>query len=140
MLTRKEEDYLEVIYTLSNEKGYARIKDISKTLEVRPPTAVGMVQKLSEKGFIDYIKNEPVTLTKKGIELAKIVKTKHKTFRDFFKILLVPELVAKKDSLKIEHNLNPFTIEQLTKFINFLETRKEYSKFSKDFKDFCKGD
>jgi DtxR family Mn-dependent transcriptional regulator len=125
MLTRKEEDYLEVIYNLSKEKGYARIKDISKILDVKPPSAVGMVKKLSEEGYILYKKNEPISLTKKGKELAKIVKTKHETFRNFFRILLVPELVAKKDSLKIEHNLHPVTIGQLTKFINFFFLSKK---------------
>ena len=137
MLTRKEEDYLEVIYHLSKEKGYTRIRDISRILNVKPPSVVEMVRKLSDRGFILYNKNEPISLTKKGVSLAKIVKTKHETFKNFFRILLVPELIAKKDSLKIEHNLNSITIEQITKFIEFLNKRKEYLCFSKDFEDFC---
>jgi Mn-dependent DtxR family transcriptional regulator len=76
-------------------------------------------------------------LTKKGIEIAKIVNIKHETFKNFFGILLVPETVAKKDSLKIEHNLSPITIGQLTKFIDFLSKKKEYLSFSEDFQDFC---
>lgn len=137
MLTRKEEDYLEVIYKLSTRKGYARIKNISEVLDVKPPSVVGMAKKLSNKGFLIYEKNEPLVLTKKGIILAKSVKVKHETFKKFFEILLVPEIVAKKDSLKIEHNLNPITIEQLTKFIEFFNKQDEYLSFSKDFRDYC---
>lgn len=137
MLTRKEEDYLEVIYTLSKEKGYARVKNISQILEVKPPTVVEMIKKLSCKGFLTYNKNEPVMLTKKGLTIAKIVKIKHQTFKKFFEILLVPKNIAKKDSLKIEHNLNSITIEQLTKFIEFFNKKKEYASFNADFKKYC---
>jgi DtxR family Mn-dependent transcriptional regulator len=138
MLTRKEEDYLEVIYNLSKEKGYARIKDISKILDVKPPSAVEMARKLSNKSLINYLKNEPLKLTDKGLKIAKLVNTKHETFRNFFKILLVPEDIAKKDSFKIEHNLHTLTITQLQRFVEFFyQNLSSYKNFHDKFKLFC---
>ena len=36
MLTRKVEDYLEAILNVTDEKGYARTKDIAKKLDEHP--------------------------------------------------------------------------------------------------------
>ena|SRR3989338_4341390 len=138
MLTRKEEDYLDVIYTLIKDKGYARVKDIAAELHVSPPSVVEMIKKFKGKELVSSEKNAPIILTKKGAEIARIVKIKHDTFRKFFKMILVPEEIAKKDSLKIEHNLHPTTIEQLKKFIDFFESDKIYPVCLGRFEDYCK--
>src|SRR5580698_8753055 len=50
--TPRLEDYLEAIYSLFEEKGYASTVDISDRLQVRPPTVTSMVQKLAKKGYL----------------------------------------------------------------------------------------
>lgn len=139
MLTRKEEDYLDIIYTLIKEKGYARIKDIAEKLNISLPSVSEMVQKFLEKGYIIHEKNAPIMLTKKGQEIAKIVKIKHATFKKFFEMILVPEEIAKKDSLKIEHNLNTRTIEQLQRFTEFFDDSKIFHKELGKFRYYCEN-
>jgi DtxR family Mn-dependent transcriptional regulator len=138
MPTRKEEDYLDVIYTLIKTKGYARVKDIAHELNVSPPSVVEMVRKFKDNELVESEKNAPILLSKKGTEIARVVKIKHETFRKFFKMILVPEEIAKKDSLKIEHNLHSTTIEQLKKFIDFFEKENINKVCIGEFEDFCK--
>jgi Mn-dependent DtxR family transcriptional regulator len=64
------EDYLEVVYELVHQKGYATTIDISDNLNVSSPSVTSMM-KLNEKGFLRYEKYRGMSLTEKGIEVAK---------------------------------------------------------------------
>src|SRR5216110_3336863 len=50
--TSRLEDYLEAIYRLSHDKGYASTVDLSDMLNVKPPTVSGMVGNLANKGYL----------------------------------------------------------------------------------------
>src|SRR5438132_4183320 len=54
-LTPSVEDYLKVIYHLSNQGGFAATSDIAAMLEVAPPSVSGMVKRLSETGLIEHV-------------------------------------------------------------------------------------
>lgn len=51
------EEYLEVIYELIQQKGYATTADISKYLNVSSPSVTKMVKKLDENHYLIYEKN-----------------------------------------------------------------------------------
>ena len=121
MLSRKAEDYLETIYLIMQKKGYVRIKDIAKALNVKPPSVTEMMKKLSREDFVVYERYGGISLTKEGEEIARIVKDKHETFIKLLKIIQVPDEIAKRDAYKLEHHLHPITIEQFKKFIEFVE-------------------
>jgi len=40
IISGRVEDYLRTVYEIIEEKGYARIKDIARGLDVKPSTAV----------------------------------------------------------------------------------------------------
>ena len=50
--TDRMEDYLEVIYELIQQKGYATTTDISKYLNVSSPSVTKMVKKLDENRYL----------------------------------------------------------------------------------------
>ncbi len=52
--TDRMEDYLEVIYELIQQKGYATTTDISKYLNVSSPSVTKMVKKLDEHHYLIY--------------------------------------------------------------------------------------
>jgi Mn-dependent DtxR family transcriptional regulator len=54
MPTPSMEDYLEQIYSLIENKGYARVSEIAETLDVHPSSVTKMVQKLDEKKYLVY--------------------------------------------------------------------------------------
>ncbi|OQX20909.1 MAG: hypothetical protein BWK75_04340 [Candidatus Altiarchaeales archaeon A3] len=77
-------------------------------------------------------------MTPKGEEFAKVVKHRHETLKKLLKIVFVPDDVAERDACKLEHNLSPESISQLTKFINFIESRPIYPHWLEHFKTLCK--
>mgnify|MGYP001171384541 CR=1 FL=1 len=54
--TPSMEDYLERIYKLIDEKGYARVSDIAEGLEVHPSSVTKMIQKLDKDEYLIYDK------------------------------------------------------------------------------------
>jgi len=136
--SRKVEDYLEVILNVIEDKGYARIKDISKAMGVSPPSVVEMARKLDREGLVRYRKYDGITFTRKGVQVAKRIKDRHETIRRFLEILNVPSDIANKDACTIEHHLDPRTLDQLKKFIRFIEEAPSDPKWLNHFKTFCK--
>ena len=116
-LSRVQEDYLHEIYELILLKKFAKVSDISKKLDVKPSSVNSMVKVLAQKELVIYEKNSPIVLTENGELLAKIVKKQHDTFTQFFEIIGVPKHIAEKETLKIEHTLNPITLEKLNEFV-----------------------
>ena len=103
------DDYLELIYTISEEKskGLARIKQISKELGVYPSTATEMMQKLSDKGLVIRQDYEGVKLTDLGRCHAKAVLARHRILECFFlQYLEIPPSEVKEEICGIEHHLS----------------------------------
>jgi len=116
------EDYLEIISELVDLKGYATTLDISRYMNVSPPSVTGMLQKLDENGYLEWEKYHGINLTEKGKQTANMIRQKHGLLLDFFEILGVGIDIANQDIEGIEHHLNPKTIRQLRKFITFLKS------------------
>lgn len=137
MLTRKVEDYLEAILNVTEDKGYVRTKDIAKKLGVTSPSVVEMMKKLNSMKYVNYRKYDGVILTTEGKEIAAAVKERHDIIRAFLKIINVPQKIANKDACTIEHNLNPKTIEQIKKLVDFVETAPGCPKWVEHFEEYC---
>jgi Iron dependent repressor, metal binding and dimerisation domain./Iron dependent repressor, N-terminal DNA binding domain. len=90
-LTASMEDYLEMIYRLSDESGFTRIHELSDALNVQPPSATKMVQKLAELKLIKYEKYGVIMLEEKGKQLGKALIKRHNIIFDFLNILGVSE-------------------------------------------------
>ena len=113
---------MEIISELVELKGYATTLDISRYMNVSPPSVTKMLQKLDEKGYLEYEKYHGINLTEKGKQTANMIRQKHDILLDFFEILGVGIDIANQDIEGIEHHLNPKTIRQLRKFITFLKS------------------
>jgi len=131
--TISEEDYLEVIAELVELKGYATTLDISRFMNVSPPSVTKMLQKLDEKKYLEYEKYHGINLTNIGRQVADTIRRKHSTLLEFFEILNVGKGIANQDTEGLEHHLNDKTIRQLRKFITFL---KSNPKIIKQFREF----
>src|SRR3989441_5419870 len=77
-LTPSVEDYLKVIYHLSNQGGFAATSDIAAMLEVAPPSVSGMVKRLSETGLIEHVPYRGVQLTAQGRRAALRMIRRHR--------------------------------------------------------------
>src|SRR5260370_5033575 len=77
-LTRSVEDYLKVIYHLSNQGGFAATSDIAAMLDVARPSVSGMVKRLSETGLIEHVPYRGVQLTSQGRRAALRMIRRHR--------------------------------------------------------------
>jgi Mn-dependent DtxR family transcriptional regulator len=128
--TRKEdctirmEDYLEVIYELTQQKGYATTTDISNYLNVTLPSVTKMTRKLDEIGYLDYEKYRGIRLTVEGIAVAKSIHERHSLLTEFFKMIEVDDKTANRDAEGIEHHLHPETLKKLQEFVKLIRNNQ----------------
>ena len=119
--TDRMEDYLEVIYELVEQKGYATTVDISTFLNVSSPSVTKMTQRLDETGYLKYEKYRGIRLTEEGVRIAQNIRNRHALLAEFFKMIGVDEESANSDAEGIEHHLHPETIKRLEDFMNVLK-------------------
>jgi len=137
-LSESEEGYIETIYSLIKEHGYARVADIAAALNVKPPSVTNMLQKLDEQKFVNYTRYRGVILTQKGTLLAKTLEKRHQALKKFLILIGVSEENAEKDACEIEHIINRETVEKLAKFVKFVQAAPQPPLFLKHFKQFEK--
>jgi Mn-dependent DtxR family transcriptional regulator len=125
LLTPSMEDYLEKIYELMNEKGYARVSDIAMSLDVQPSSVTKMLQKLDENQYVTYEKYRGIVLTSRGQRLGKLMKQRHHRLAEFLRMLGIEEDVIQKDVEGIEHHVSPSTLESLQSLVMYFDEHPE---------------
>ncbi len=132
-LTASMEDYLEMIYRLSDKNGFTRISELSAALNVQPPSATKMVQKISEMQFIKYEKYGVIMLEDKGRKMGERLIKRHNVIADFLGLLGVPEDDILTETEKIEHTVNEKTMKRFNDLIQFMydnpDIKKRYLMF-----------
>ena len=121
IMTTSEENYLKVIYHLSNlsPKG-VNTNAIAAMLDTKASSVTDMLKKLSEKDWINYQKYQGVSLTDKGKLNAKIIVRKHR----LWEVFLVEKLGFAWDEVhevaeELEHIKSEKLINQLDQYLNF---------------------
>lgn len=132
-LTKSVEDYLEVMYNLHKENGVIKVKDIAFRLDVKPPSVVEAVKKLSEIGLVSYEKYGDIRLKEDGLKIAENITHKHDILKNFLNILGVDIKTANEDACAMEHILDSATIAKLKKFAEFTDIYPPAQEFLKSF-------
>jgi Mn-dependent DtxR family transcriptional regulator len=137
--TPSMEDYLEKIYLLIEEKGYARVVDIASSLDVSPSSATKMIQKLDERRFGIYEKYRGIILTAKGKKLAKTLAEKHVVLEAFLRTIGAREEDIYQEVEGIEHHISKQTAFCISSLVNFFsdnpEIRDSYLKYRKELEE-----
>lgn len=121
MPTPSMEDYLEKIYRLIEEKGYARVSDIAEALAVHPSSVTKMVQKLDKDKYLVYEKYRGLVLTPKGKKIGKRLVHRHTLLEEFLRLIGVDEEHIYKDVEGIEHHLSWESITCIEYLIAYFE-------------------
>lgn len=132
------ENYLEAIYRIENEKRAARVRDISRRLDVAKSTVNAALKSLGEKGLVDYTPYELILLTPEGREAAAKVVVNHEIIRDFLQnVLLLERERAERIACEMEHAVDRDAIKRFACFIAFMQTRgTEESRSIDTFRSF----
>ncbi|GLR17564.1 metal-dependent transcriptional regulator [Portibacter lacus] len=78
MPTQTKENYLKAIYFLDQNNSEVTLTALGKLMEVSTPTVNNMVKKLATKGWVNYEKYKPLTLTDLGKKDAALIVRKHR--------------------------------------------------------------
>jgi len=115
------EDYIEQIYMLIEEKGYARVSDIAEALAVHPSSVTKMVQKLDKDEYLIYEKYRGLVLTPKGKKIGKRLVYRHELLEQFLRIIGVDEEKIYDDVEGIEHHLSWNSIDRVGDLVQYFE-------------------
>ncbi|MDD3225435.1 MAG: transcriptional regulator MntR [Clostridium sp.] len=133
-LTASMEDYLEMVYRLSLNTGFTRIHELSHALNVQPPSATKMVQKLAELQLLKYEKYGILTLQQKGKTLGAELLNRHNIIENFLRILGVSESNVLEETEKIEHTVSKQTTKCFQDFSKFIKDNPEVINNFKAYK------
>ncbi|MBS8264607.1 transcriptional regulator MntR [Mesobacillus boroniphilus] len=121
MPTPSMEDYIEQIFILIEQKGYARVVDIAEALSVHPSSVTKMVQKLDKDQFVVYEKYRGLVLTPKGYKTGKRLVDRHELLEQLLKVIGVKEENIYNDVEGIEHHLSWDAIDRIGDLVQFFE-------------------
>ncbi|AMM93527.1 transcriptional regulator MntR [Peribacillus simplex] len=121
MPTPSMEDYIEQIYLLIEEKGYARVSDIAENLSVHPSSVTKMVQKLDHEKYLIYEKYRGLVLTANGKKVGKRLVYRHELLEQMLRLLGVKEENIYHDVEGIEHHLSWNAIDRIGDLVEFFE-------------------
>jgi DtxR family Mn-dependent transcriptional regulator len=118
--TLAEEDYIKAIYHLSKNTEGAFTNAIAEMLGTKPASVSDMLQKLSEKKVVNYVKYKGVTLTEEGKRVALKIVRKHR----LWEVFLVEKLrfswhEVHEIAEQLEHINSPLLIERLDEFLGY---------------------
>ena len=119
--TRAQEDYLEQILTLIEDKGYARVVDIAGNLGIAQASVTGMIQRMDAEGLVAYEKYRGVVLTPSGEEIARAIVRRHESLAEFFALLGLAEETVYDDIEGMEHHMSGPTLAALRALTQELE-------------------
>jgi len=77
------EQYLKIIYNLTEEGGSAKTSDIASELGVSPASVTEMLHKLSNQGLVKHELYKGVVLKPKGFRIAKKMARRHRLLERF---------------------------------------------------------
>ena len=103
MLSAKMEDYLKAIYEAQRDgEGPVSTSAVADMLDVTPPTASSMLEKLEGRGLLEREKYEGVRLTTEGETVALEVVRHHRLLETYLTEQLGYDWAAVHDEADIE--------------------------------------
>lgn len=123
-LTPSMEDYLEMCFRLSKDKGFTRISDLASALNVQPPSANNMINKLTDIKYIIYEKYGVIKLTEKGYKSGEYLLKRHDVIENFLKTIGVKEDILEQTE-KIEHYISENTLGRIELLLELINENQE---------------
>ena len=121
-LSASQEDYLEAIYLIAQEKHAARAKDIAQALKVRASSVTSALRTLSALGLVNYTPYDLITLTSEGDGLARDIVARHQALNKFLiTVLGVEPAEADKAACRLEHAVSKPILERFIKYAEYVE-------------------
>ncbi len=123
MLSPSMEDYLKVIFRLSQGARGPRVSEIADAIQVRKPSVSKALRRLSESGYVEHVPYGEVALTDRGERVAIRQVHAFEVIADFLEqVLGLSREEAEKEAGGIEHCTGPETVHRLEHFLQFVRS------------------
>ena len=117
-LTHSAAHHLLAILELHEKRGYARVTDVARHLNITTGSASTNLKSLKSKGLLTEDDNKFLALSAEGESLARAVVARKSVFQRFLvEILKVNPEQAESDACKTEHLISGETARKLQMFI-----------------------
>jgi len=119
-ITHSGAHHLLAINDLVGDRGYARVTDVAKFLDITTGSASTNLKSLKSRGLVEEDENKFLKLAPEGKKLADAILKKRTILKQFFTdILGVSGDQAQIDACKTEHLIS---METTSKMANFAKT------------------
>lgn len=116
-ITHSAAHHLITIRELMDSRGYARVTDVAKHLNITTGSASTNLKSLKQKGLVVEDENRFIQLSDEGSRLASAIINRRHILQDFFiNVLGVSTSQAEIDACKTEHLLSKETTDKMAKF------------------------
>ena len=117
-ITHSQAHHLLAVMDLREQRGYARVTDVAKTLNITTGSASTNLKTLKSRNLIVEDDNRFLVLTAEGDAVARAVIARKKLFQRFLiDVLKVAPEQAEIDACKTEHLLSAETTRKLDKYM-----------------------
>jgi len=110
------EDYVEAIDDILAAQGTCRVEDLRKWFSVSHVTVSRILARLQREGLVEKEAYRPVTLSRKGKQLADKTRERHQIVLNFLIELGVSRKVAEIDAEGMEHHVSKETLKVMKGF------------------------
>ena len=104
-----------MILRLTEDKGYARSVDIAQGLSVSKPSVSVAMKQLREGNYIVMDKDNYISLTETGMEIAQHIYDRHKVLTRVLSLIGVDDDTAEADACKVEHDISAQTFDAIVR-------------------------
>lgn len=111
------EMYLETIYILSQLKSHVRAIDVGEQMGYSKPSVSRALSILKKDNYVLVDDTGGITLTEKGMEVAKTMYTRHTVLSQILMKLGVDEKTATEDACRIEHVISEKSFAAVQKYL-----------------------
>jgi Mn-dependent DtxR family transcriptional regulator len=127
-LTASMEDYLEMIYRLSLSAGFTRVNELAQALNVQPPSATKMVQRLARQGLVKYERYGVIILGAQGRQRGQALLRRHEAITEFLTAVGVGGAEVFEQTEKIEHTVSALTVRRAEDFAAFIKANPDVAQ------------
>lgn len=118
VLTPSLEDYVKIIYTLSQKQAVVRVTDVAAALNLTKPSVNRAMNTLKTMELLEHEHYGTLKLTPQGEAAAQEIIERYKVAYGFLKdVLGVRKETAKAEAHQMEHILSRETIKKLKKYV-----------------------
>ncbi len=118
LLQESGQMYIETIYVLSQRSSHVRAVDVGEKMGFSKPSVSRAMGLLKDGGYVTVDPHGAISLTEKGLDVAKKMYERHQIIASLLIKLGVDPEVATEDSCKIEHVISDETFSKIKDFNN----------------------